>query len=206
MVEAYFTPYRPAGEMKADRLSRRRRSAMDFPITELMDEDACDAQLVPWLHRDGLACPRCGRADRMRVHRSHRAPVRDYRCGHCRRVFNAVTGTALHGTKRRPSALALIVRGFAQGVPTARRARELECDRSELLALRHRLQDAAFRNRDRMPLDDPVLEADETDQNAGEKRRPAHRPRRPAAATGQQGPGPRPLGERPAAGLRGGRP
>jgi transposase-like protein len=158
---------------------------MDFPIAELMDEDACYAKLVAWLHPEGLACPRCHRADRMRVHRSHRAPVRDYRCGHCRRVFNAFTGTALHGTKRRPSQLVLIVRGFAQGVPTAQLARELECDRSELLELRHRMQDLAFRNRDRMPLDDEVLEADEAYQNAGEKRCAAPRPRRPAAAPGQ---------------------
>ena len=168
---------------------------MDFPITDLMDEDACYAKLVQWLHPDGLVCPRCGRADRMRVHRSHRAPVRDYRCGHCRRVFNAFTGTALHGTKRRPSELVLIVRGFAQGTPTAQLARELGCDRSELLALRHRLQDLAWRNRDRMPLDDGVLEADEAYQSAGEKRRPAHRPRGPAAAAWEQGPRPRHLGQ-----------
>jgi transposase-like protein len=178
---------------------------MDFPITDLMDEDACYAKLVAWLHPEGLACPRCRRADRMRAHRRHRAPVIDYRCGHCGRVFNAFTGTALHGVKRGPVELVLIVRGIAQGVPTAQLARELECDRSELLNLRHRLQDLAFRNRDRMPLDDGVLEADEAYQNAGEKRRPAHRPRRPAAAPGEQDPWPRHLGERPAAGLRGGR-
>jgi hypothetical protein len=65
--------------------------------------------------------------------------------------------------------LILIVRGFAQGVPTAQLARELGCDRSELLNLRHRLQDRAFRNRDLLPLDDPVLEGDEAYQNAGEK-------------------------------------
>ena len=47
---------------------------MDFPITDLMDEDACYAQLVAWLHPEALACPRCHRADRMRVHRCHRAP------------------------------------------------------------------------------------------------------------------------------------
>jgi transposase-like protein len=178
---------------------------MDFPIADLLDEDACDAKLVRWLHPDGLACPRCHRADRLRVHRSRRAPVRDYRCGHCRRVFNAFTGTILHGTKRRPSHLVLIVRGFAQGVPTAQLARELGCDRSELLELRHRLQDAAFRHRDRRPLDDEVLEADEAYQNAGEKRCPAPRSRRPATPTRQQGSRPWPLGERPTAGLRGGR-
>ena len=93
---------------------------MDFPITDLLDEDACYAQLVTWLHPAGLACPRCHQADRMRVHRSHRAPARDYRCRHCHRVFNAFTGTILQGTKRRPRELVLVVRGFAQGVPTAR--------------------------------------------------------------------------------------
>ena len=77
-----------------------------------------------------------------------RAPVLDFRCGHCHRVFNAFTGTALHGIKRRPGELVLIFRSLAQGVPTAQLARELGCDRSELLNLRHRLQDLAFRHRD----------------------------------------------------------
>jgi transposase-like protein len=175
---------------------------MDFPIAELMDEDACYAELVAWLHPDGLACPRCRKGDRMRVHRRRRPPVLDYRCGHRGRVFNAFTGTALHGVKRGPVHLVLIIRGFAQGVSTAQLARELGCDRSELLNLRHRLQDLGFRNRDRMPLDDEVLEADEAYQNAGEKRRGAPRPRGPAASAGEQGPRPRQLGERPAAGLR----
>jgi transposase-like protein len=175
---------------------------MDFPITDLMDEQACYAQLVEWLHPDGLACPRCHQHDRLVVHRRGRDPVLDFRCGHCHRVFNTFTGTALHGTKRRPRELVLIVRGFAQGVPTAQLARELDCDRSELLNLRHRLQHLAFRNRDIMPLDDEVLEADETYQNAGEKRRTASRPGGPAAASGQRDPRAWHLGERPAAGLR----
>ena len=175
---------------------------MDFPLTDLMDEPACYAQLVDWLHPDGLACPRCHRDDRMAVHRRGRDPVTDFRCGPCRRVFNAFTGTALHGLRRRPRELVLIARGIAQGVPTAQLARELGCDRSELLNLRHRLQDLAFGNRDLRPLDDRVLEADETDQNAGEKRRAAPRPGGPAAAAGQRDARARHLGERPAAGLR----
>jgi transposase-like protein len=176
---------------------------MDFPIIDLMDEGACYAELVRWLHPDGLACPRCHRADRMRVHRSHRRSARDYRCGHCHRVFNAFTGTILHGTKRRPRELALIIRGFAQGVPTAQLARELDCDRAELLKLRHRLRDLAFRDREIMPLEDRVREADETYPNAGEKRRAASRPGGPAPASGQRTTRARHLGERPAAGLRG---
>ena len=63
----------------------------------------------------------------------------------------------------------LILRGFAQGVSTARLARELGCDRMELLKFRHKLQGRAFLGRDLEPLGDRVVEADEAYQNAGEK-------------------------------------
>ena len=55
---------------------------MDFPITDLMDEQACYDQLVGWLHPDGLACPRCHQDDRLVVHRRGRDPILDFRCGH----------------------------------------------------------------------------------------------------------------------------
>src|SRR4051812_46454060 len=98
---------------------------MDFPLTDLLDDDACYAFLVDALHPDGLRCPACG--DRHHtIHRAHRAPVLDYRCA-CGRVFNAWTGTALQGTHRRPAQLVLLLRGVAQGAPTAQLARELGC-------------------------------------------------------------------------------
>jgi transposase-like protein len=160
---------------------------MDFPLTGLMDEGACYARLVEALHPDGLACPRCG-GDRLGVHRRHRDPVIDYRCRDCRRVFNIFTGTALQGTSRRPSELIQILRGIAQGAPTARLARELGCDRMKLLELRHKLQAHATSGLDPAALPDPVVEADECYVNAGEKRHPASRPGGPAAAAGQQAP------------------
>ena len=147
---------------------------MDFPITELMDQDACYARLVEALHPDGLACPRCG-SDRLGVHRRHREPIIDYRCRDCRRVFNAFTGTALQKTSRSPAALVLILRGLAQGVPTARLARELECDRMKLLQLRHKLQEHAAAGLDPAVLPDATVEADECYVNAGEKGHPAPR-------------------------------
>ena len=67
---------------------------MDFPIVDLLDQEACYNLLLTWLHPQGLACPDCHRADRMPIHRRDRQPVVDYRCGHCGRVFNAFTGTA----------------------------------------------------------------------------------------------------------------
>ena len=129
---------------------------MDFPLTGLMDEGACYVRLVESLHPDGLACPRCG-GDHYGVHRRHRDPVVDYRCRDCRRVFNALTGTALQGTSRRPSELIQILRGIAQGASTARLARELGCDRMKLLALRHKLQDRAAAGLDPRPLADATV-------------------------------------------------
>ena len=131
---------------------------MDFPITELMDQAACYARIVEALHPDGLACPRCG-GDRYGVHRRHREPVLDYRGRDCRRVFNAFTGTALQKTSRPPSALVLILRGIAQGAPTARLAREQGCDRMKLLQLRHKLQDYAAAGLDAKGIVVKVFEA-----------------------------------------------
>jgi hypothetical protein len=179
---------------------------MDFPITDLMDERACYERLVGWLHPDGLACPRCAEREHLAVRRRHRDPGLADRGLACRRAFHAFTGTLRQGTRRRPAELVLVVRGVAQGVPTAQLARELGRDRKELLAPRHRLQQAAWRFRDQRRLGDGVVEADEMFQNAGEKRSAAHRPGRPASTACPQGAGARQLGQRPAAGLRGGGP
>lgn len=162
---------------------------MDFPILDLLDEEACYNQLVAWLHPEGMSCPECGQADHLRIHRRSREPVVDYRCGHCGRVFNAFTGTALQGIHYRPRTILLIVRGIAQGVSTAQLARELNCDRGHLLTLRHRLQDLAFRRRHRLPLDDPVVEGDEMYQNAGEKGVPHLDPLDPPRRRANQVPG-----------------
>jgi hypothetical protein len=86
---------------------------MDFPIADLMDQDACYSKLLGLLHPAGLACPACKVSDHLRVHRRHRAPVIDYRCRGCGRVFNAFTGTALSGTHRPHAEVMLILRGFA---------------------------------------------------------------------------------------------
>jgi transposase-like protein len=153
---------------------------MDFPLLDLLDDEACYDFLVESLHPQGLRCPRCRGRDYV-AHRAHRHPVLDYRCA-CGRVFDAFTGTALQGTQRSPAHLVLLLRGIAQGVPTARLARELGCSRRHLLDLRHRLQHLAWTRLPRPPLADAEVEADEMFQNAGEKRLPPCGPRRPAAA------------------------
>lgn len=158
---------------------------MDFPIYDLMNPGACYRFLLELLHPDGLRCPTCRRAD-FSPHDRHRDPVIDYRCRDCGAVFTAYTGTPFRKTHRSPEHLVLILRGICQGTPTAQLARELGCDRKQLLALRHRLQGlAGLTARMVGPVTGPAAEADEMFQNAGEKRDPAPRPRRPAEAEGQ---------------------
>jgi transposase-like protein len=180
---------------------------MDFPIADLMDPEGCRQKLFDLLHPDGHSCPRCGATDGLNIHRRRPdSPVVDYRCKSCRRVFNMFTDTPWQGTHLSPAQILLILRGIAQGVPTAKLARELGISRQHLLRLRHQIQARSLAAADRSPLPDDQVEADEMSQNAGEKRGPAQGPERPAQATRQPGQGPRHLGDRPAAGARGGRP
>ena len=138
----------------------------------------------------------------MGVHRRDRAPILDFRCGRCGRIFTAFTGD-LHGNRRRAGELVLILRGIAQGVSTARLARDPDAaarsSRASAIASRRRALGIGP-----APLDDPVVEADEDTRMRGKKGLP-HRDRRPAEAAGQPGTRPWQLGEQSAAGVRGGR-
>src|SRR5437763_5288147 len=120
-----------------------RAAPMDFPLVEFLDEDACYAKLVELLHPDGLACPRCGARDRLGIHRRHRAPVLDYQCGACGRVFNAWTATPLEKTRRAPSQILRLFRGIVQRQPTAQLAREIGGQRGQVVVLRRRLEPLA---------------------------------------------------------------
>ena len=152
---------------------------MDFPISDLMDEHKCCSFILDIFHPKGLHCPRCHSQEGLRIHHRYREPVFNYRCTQCKCVFNAWTGTIFQGTHWRPSQMVLILRGFTQGVPTAKLARELSCSRRHLLDLRHRYQDQAKSNLDRKPLEDTEVEADEMYQNAGEKGVPHEDPEDP---------------------------
>ena len=74
-------------------------------------------------------------------------------------------------TRRTPAEILLILRGFAQGVSSARLARELGVSRGHLLDLRHQVQARVATAADAAgPLPDDYAEADEVYQNAGEKK------------------------------------
>lgn len=158
---------------------------MNFPIGELMDEQACYDFLMEVLHPEGLCCPNGHPLPPDQApHDRHRDPIFDYRCRICGAVFNIFTGTILCGSRYACSTIVLILRGIVQGTPTKQLAEELGIDRSHLLERRHEMQQLALEKRPTSPLNDAETEADEMFQNAGEKgdehTDPADPPRRRA--------------------------
>ncbi len=103
---------------------------MQFPLTTLLDEQACYDFLLQVLHPDGLACP-LGHLlpPEQAPHDRHRAPIMDERCRSC--------GAE---TRYRCSTIVLLLRGIAQGTPTKHLADELGIDRGHLLSRRHDIQ------------------------------------------------------------------
>lgn len=174
---------------------------MDFPLEPVLDPQRCHEFLIGIFHPKGLKCPNHHGLDQAYVHKKDRWPILDYRCKTCGRCFNVFTNTVLQGTKHNATAIVQLLRGIAQGTPTARLAREMGVDRKWLLVRRHQLQALAAQNRDGSALTDPVVETDELYQNAGEKRGKARESRRSTQTPGQQTTRPRHVGNRPPAGV-----
>jgi len=148
-----------------------------FPLSDLLNERECYVYLLHILHPDGMACPNghplpTGQAP----HDRKRAPIFKYRCSVCNAVYNLFTGTVWSGTHYSCTIIVLLLRGFAQGIPTLQLAEELELDYSTLLERRHRIQHLALENKPIAPLPDDETEADEMYQNAGEKGTPHNNP------------------------------
>ena len=141
---------------------------IDFPIDELLDEEACRHWLEQRLHPEGLQCPYC-RAKARRLAQQN-GWWTAWRCKHCDRYYTLLSGTIFERTRQPPSKLVLLVRGVAKGEPTARLARELGLGRGRVHELRQQIQRNLLRTRPTEPLPDEVLEADELYQNAGEKK------------------------------------
>ncbi len=70
-----------------------------FPLTKLLDEQACYEWLLQILHPQGLHCPNghaipVGQAPHVRKRR----PIVKYKCRECGKVFHIFTGTDLSGS------------------------------------------------------------------------------------------------------------
>lgn len=154
---------------------------MLFPITDLLSEQECYDYLLRTLHPDGIKCPRCGcplPVDQS-PHDRRRDPIFDYRCRTCAAVFNLFTGTIWSGTHYDCKTIALVMRGFVQGIPTLHLAQELDLDYETLLNRRHQVQRLALETLPTDPLSDDETEGDEMFQNAGEKGTPHRDPNDP---------------------------
>ncbi len=151
---------------------RWRRQAMDFPLVDLLNPQACYDYLLQVLHPTGLACPRLPAPGQVGRPPLPAGPVLDYQCSHCGCVFprrldghppgqhaSDPGGNHSH-PPRHPS----------RRSHCPRLARELNCDRKHLLELRRKLQGWSSSLGHKIPaLVDEVTEADEMFQNAGEK-------------------------------------
>jgi transposase-like protein len=153
---------------------------LDFPIDDLLDNDACLRWLEQHLHPEGMRCPCCGAAERRSARRAAAFPA--YRCKQCDRFYTVLTGTSFAKTRQTPAKLVLILRGIAKGESPARLARELGLSRRQMHTLRQRVQSNVYATLPTTPMSDPVVEADELYQNAGEKGKQASRSRRSTAA------------------------
>ena len=156
---------------------------IDFPIDDLLDDNACLLWLEKQLHPEGLRCPRCGTQECRPAPRAAAFPA--YRCQQCDRFSTVLTGTCFAKTHQTPAKLVLILRGIAKGESTARLARELGLCRRQMHTIRQRVQGNLYQSLPTTPMRDPVVEADELYQNAGEKRAKARRSRRSAAVPRQ---------------------
>jgi hypothetical protein len=95
---------------------------IDLPIADLRDDSLCLIWLERYLPPEGLRCPRCGNTARRLFRPQQTFPA--YRCRACDGYYTLLTGTAFAKTPQRPATLVLLLRGIAQGAPTARLGRE----------------------------------------------------------------------------------
>ena len=112
-----------------------------FPITELLDEQACHDFLLKVLHPEGLKCPEGHPLPLDQApHDRHRTPLFDYRCKACGKVFNLFTGTIWKGSHYSCRKIVLLLKGIAEGTPTQHLAQEVGVSRMNLTRRRHQIQ------------------------------------------------------------------
>lgn len=145
---------------------------MDFPITKLMDGEACLEWIEEYFHPEGMRCPHCG-ADSKQANwfrKTKRSELDVYRCKECKGIYNLYSGTVFEGRHFHPEQTVLFIRAVCQGKSTAQIARELGISRTTATDVRHQLQANAQREQPQTPLSDLEVETDEMFQNAGEKK------------------------------------
>jgi transposase-like protein len=145
---------------------------MEFPITELLDEQRSTEWIMEHFHPDGLKCPGCSRStEQAREYRATgRSRLTTYRCQICDAPYNLYTGTVFQQRHLRPQQVVLLMRGICKGESSKMLAQELKLNYKTVLGLRHQIQANAEQQQPNTPLPDQETETDEMFQNAGGKR------------------------------------
>lgn len=144
---------------------------LDVPSAELWDDSICLIWLARHLHPDGFTGPHCHRPERRLFRQQGGFPA--YRCRACDGDSTLLTNTVFEKTRQRPATPVLLLRGMANGEPTARLARELGLSRKPLHTVRQRVQAPLHHSAPAEVMAGATSEADALDQNAGEKKPPA---------------------------------
>lgn len=151
---------------------------MDFPIIDLLDNDASVAWIERHFHPQGLRCPHCQatheQARFFRVNRGSGLTV--YRCLCCDGIYHLYSGTLFAESQLTPEQVVLLLQGVLQGKSSRQIGRELGLTEKTVRKWRHRLQAQAEKLQPHTPLSDLETESDELFQNAGEKRGRTLRP------------------------------
>lgn len=105
---------------------------MDFPLAYPPSPEECYQFLISLLHPEGLQCPEGHSLATCKIHRRNRAPIIDYRCNDCGRIFNIFSGTVLKGTKYNVTQIIQCFDGMVSGTPITRLAKEMKVDRKSL--------------------------------------------------------------------------
>jgi hypothetical protein len=145
---------------------------MDFPISDLMSEQASTEWIMEYFHPAGVVCVHCGAAwsRGAEFRRTRKSELVVYRCRDCSGIYNLYSGTIFAARHMRPSKVVLLIRGVLKGESALTLSRELKMSRTTVTELRYLIQHNAAEHASKEALRDAEVEADEMFQNAGEKK------------------------------------
>ncbi|MGZ9223043.1 MAG: transposase [Anaerolineales bacterium] len=155
---------------------------MEFPITELLDNENSVEWILRHFHPKGLKCPKCQQTieQARKFRHTQTSKLEVHRCKDCGAIYNLYTGTVFQGSQWTPRQVILLLRGICKGETTRELAAELQLNYKTVLTMRHRVQTNAELEQPTTALPDRHSETDEMFQNAGEKRRTSPGSQRPA--------------------------
>jgi transposase-like protein len=90
---------------------------MDFPITDLLDEEQSQHWVEQHFHPEGLHCPRCqaSREEAYLFRRTQSSRLAVYRCRRCAQTYNLYSGTMFARRQFSAPQVVLLLRGSISG-------------------------------------------------------------------------------------------